>query len=147
MSVNKVILLGRLGKDPQLKYIPGGPAVCEFVLATSETYKDKSGQKQERTEWHPIVVYGKLAELCNQYLSKGRQAYVEGKLQTKSWDDKKDGSKRYKTEINANTVQFLNGSEKKESKPTNQIESLMDTAKEMFKANKETQFTTDEIPF
>jgi single-strand DNA-binding protein len=108
MSVNKVILLGRLGQDPELKYTPGGAPVCNFSLATSENWTDKSGQKQERTEWHRVVVWGKLAELCNQYLSKGRQAFVEGRLQTRQWDDK-DGQKRYTTEINATTVQFIGG--------------------------------------
>lgn len=109
MSVNKVILLGRLGQDPELKYTPSGAGVCNFSLATSETWNDKnSGQKQEKTEWHRVVVWGKLAELCNQYLAKGRQAFVEGRLQTRSWDDK-SGQKRYTTEINATTVQFIGG--------------------------------------
>jgi single-strand DNA-binding protein len=108
MSVNKVILLGRLGQDPELKYTPSGAAVCNFSLATSESWSDKNGQKQERTEWHRVVVWGKLAELCNQYLSKGRQAYIEGKLQTRSWDGK-DGTKRYTTEVSALTVQFIGG--------------------------------------
>ncbi len=109
MSVNKVILLGRLGQDPELKYTPSGAAVCNFSLATSETWNDKNtGQKQERTEWHRVVVWGKLAELCNQYLSKGRQAYVEGRLQTRSWEDQ-NGIKKYTTETMANTVQFIGG--------------------------------------
>jgi single-strand DNA-binding protein len=110
MSVNKVILLGRLGQDPELKYTPSGSAVANFSIATSDNWVDKSGQKQEKTEWHRIVVWGKLAELCNQYLSKGRQVFVEGKLQTRSWDDN-NGNKRYTTEINANTVQFIGGRE------------------------------------
>lgn len=105
--VNKVILLGRLGQDPELKYTPSGVAVCNFSLATSESWNDKtSGKKQERTEWHRVVVWGKLAELCNQYLSKGRQAFVEGRIQTRSWEDQ-DGFKRYAVEINATTVQFI----------------------------------------
>lgn len=108
MSVNKVILLGRLGQDPELKYTPGGSAVCNFSLATTESWTDKSGQKQEKTEWHRVVVWGKLAELCNQYLAKGRQAFLEGRLQTRSWDDK-DGNKKYTTEILASTVQFIGG--------------------------------------
>jgi len=108
MSVNKVIIVGRLGQDPEMKYTPSGAAVCNFTVATSESWADKSGQKQERTEWHRVVVWGKLAELCNQYLAKGRQCYLEGSLQTRSWDAK-DGSKRYTTEINARTVQFLGG--------------------------------------
>ena len=88
MSLNKVMLLGRLGQEPELKYTPSGSAVCNFSLATTESWSDKSGQKQERTEWHRIVVWGKLGELCNQYLSKGRQAFVEGTLQTRSWEGK-----------------------------------------------------------
>lgn len=108
MSVNKVIILGRLGRDPEMRYTANGTGVCTLSLATSETWNDKSGQKNERTEWHRVVVWGKLAELCNQYLTKGRQAYVEGKLQTRAWDDK-DGNKRYTTEINATTVQFIGG--------------------------------------
>jgi single-strand DNA-binding protein len=108
MSINKVILIGRLGQDPELKYTPSGAAVCNFSMATSESWTDKQGQRQERTEWHRIVVWGKLAELCNQYLSKGRQAYVEGSLQTRSWEDQQ-GQKRYTTEVSARTVQFLGG--------------------------------------
>ena len=108
MSVNKVILLGRLGQDPELKYTPGGAPVCNFSLATTEAWTDKQGAKQEKTEWHRVVVWGKLAELCNQYLAKGRQAFLEGRLQTRSWDDK-DGNKRYTTEILASTVQFIGG--------------------------------------
>ena len=108
MSVNKVILLGRLGQDPELKYTQGGAPVCKFSMATSENWTDKSGQKQEKTEWHRIVVWGKLAELCNQYLSKGRQVFLEGRIQTNAWDDK-DGNKRYTTEILASAVQFIGG--------------------------------------
>jgi single-strand DNA-binding protein len=106
MSVNKVILVGRLGQNPETRYTPGGSAVCNFSVATSESWIDKSGQKQERTEWHRIVAWGKLAELCQQYLSKGRQVYVEGKLQTRQWQDQ-TGQTRYTTEIQAQTVQFL----------------------------------------
>ena len=105
MSINKVILIGRLGQDPELKYTPAGQAVSTFSLATSENWTDKGGQRQERTEWHRIVVWGKTAENCNKYLAKGRQIFVEGRLQTRSWD--KDGQKHYTTEIVANTVQFL----------------------------------------
>lgn len=111
MSVNKVILVGRLGQNPELRYTPSGAAVTNFSIATNESWTDKSGQKQERTEWHRVVVWGKLAELCNQYLTKGRQAYVEGRLQTRQWQDK-DGQTKYTTEIQAQTVQFLGGGEK-----------------------------------
>ncbi|MCM2324350.1 MAG: single-stranded DNA-binding protein [Oligoflexia bacterium] len=108
MSVNKVILVGRLGQNPEVRYTPSGAAVANFSVATNESWTDKSGQKQERTEWHKVVVWGKLAELCGQYLAKGRQAYVEGRLQTRQWQDK-DGQTKYTTEIQAQTVQFLGG--------------------------------------
>src|SRR3954451_3325851 len=108
MSVNKVILVGRLGQNPEVRYTPSGAAVANFSIATSESWVDKSGQKQERTEWHRIVVWGKTAENCNQYLSKGRQIYVEGRLQTRQWQDK-DGQTKYTTEVQAQTVQFLGG--------------------------------------
>lgn len=132
MSVNKVILLGRLGQDPELKYTPGGAAVCNFSVATSESFTDKQGQKQEKTEWHRVVVWGKLAELCNQYLAKGRQAFIEGKIQTRSWDDK-DGNKRFTTEIMATTVQFIGSNVKTEETPS--------------KENNNTAFASDDIPF
>lgn len=108
-SVNKVILLGNLGAKPEVKYLPSGQAVCEMRLATNEQWTDKNDQKQERTEWHRIVVWGKMGENCGQYLDKGRQVYVEGRIQTRSWDDKESGEKRYMTEIVAHTVQFLGG--------------------------------------
>lgn len=107
-GVNKVILVGNLGADPDMRYTQSGAGVCELRLATNESWTDRNGQKQERTEWHRIVVWGKRAEICSKYLSKGRQIYVEGRLQTRSWDDK-DGNKRYTTEIIANDVQFLGG--------------------------------------
>ena len=109
-SVNKTTLVGNLGADPELRYTPSGQAVCELRLATNEVWNDKEGQRQERTEWHRVVVWGKRAELCAEYLRKGRQAYIEGKLRTRSWDDK-EGNKRYTTEIVANDVQFLGGRE------------------------------------
>ena len=108
-GVNKVIILGRLGADPETKNISSGSTVTSFSLATSESWKDKEGQKQERTEWHRVVVWGKLAEICGKYLAKGRQAFVEGRLQTRSWEDQQ-GNKRYTTEIVANNVQFIGGS-------------------------------------
>lgn len=108
MSVNKVILVGRLGQNPEVRYTPSGAAVANFSVATNETWTDKNNQKQERTEWHRVVVWGKLAELCSQYLAKGRQCYVEGRLQTREWTDK-DGVKKYSTEVQAQTIQFLGG--------------------------------------
>ena len=107
-GVNKAILIGNLGRDPELRYTQNGQAVVNFTLATSENWTDKSGQKVERTEWHRIVVWGKLGENCAQFLSKGRTVYVEGRIQTRDWEDK-DGNKRQTTEINAQTVQFLGG--------------------------------------
>jgi single-strand DNA-binding protein len=107
-GVNKVIIVGNLGNDPEMRHIPSGAAVCEFRVATNEVWTDKDGQRQERTEWHRIVVWGKRAETCSKYLSRGRQVYVEGRLRTRSWEDK-DGNKRYTTEIVANDIQFLGG--------------------------------------
>ncbi|MFV1977968.1 MAG: single-stranded DNA-binding protein [Myxococcota bacterium] len=107
-SVNKVILVGNLGRDPELRYIPSGQAVANFTLATNDRWRDKEGNNQERTEWHRIVVWGKSAENCAQYLQKGRSVYIEGRLQTLEWEDK-DGNKRQTTETIAQTVQFLGG--------------------------------------
>lgn len=107
-SVNKVILVGNLGRDPELKSLESGMAVCTFSLATNERWKDKSGEAQERTEWHRIVTWGKIAEACGKYLSKGRPVYVEGRLQTRSWTDPNhEDVTRYATEIVAQVVQFL----------------------------------------
>lgn len=107
-GVNKVMLIGRLGNDPEVRYTSNGGAVANFNVATNESWTDKQGQKQEKTEWHRIVVWGKLAELCGQYLSKGRQVFVEGRLQTREWQDK-EGGKRYTTEVVVQNVQFLGG--------------------------------------
>lgn len=105
-GVNKVILVGNLGRDPEVRYIKDGTAVANLRLATSETWNDQNGQKQERTEWHRIVAWGKLAEIAKEYMSKGRQIYVEGKLQTRSWDDR-EGNKRYTTEVKADQIIML----------------------------------------
>lgn len=107
-GINKVIIVGNLGQDPEIRYMSDGTAVTNFSVATSETWKDKqTGEKREKTEWHRIVAWRKLGEICGQYLAKGRQVYVEGKLQTRSWE--KDGITRYTTEIVATDVQFLGG--------------------------------------
>ena len=106
MSVNKVILVGNLGKDPEMRYTPSGVAVTTFSLATTERFKDRNGQQQERTEWHNIVAWRGLAEICGKYLAKGRQVYIEGKIQTRSYDDR-DGNKKYITEIVADNMQML----------------------------------------
>jgi single-strand DNA-binding protein len=108
-GVNKVILIGNLGRDPELRYTQNGQAVANFSLATSENWTDKnSNERVERTEWHRIVAWGRTAELCAQYLAKGRTVYIEGRLQTREWEDK-EGQKRRTTEITAQTVQFLGG--------------------------------------
>lgn len=106
MSVNKVILVGNLGKDPELRYTPSGAAVVNFTVATSERFKDRNGEQQERTEWHNIVAWRNLAEICGKYLHKGKQVYIEGKIQTRSYDDR-DGNRRYITEIVADQMQML----------------------------------------
>jgi len=105
-SLNKVILIGNLGRDPEVKYTQGGTAVANLSVATNETWTDRSGEKQERTEWHRVVVWGKQAEICGEHLTKGKQVFVEGSLQTRSWDDK-DGNKRYTTEVKAMRVLML----------------------------------------
>lgn len=105
-SVNKVTLIGHLGKDPEVRYTQAGQPVASFSLATSEKWTDNGGQKQEKTEWHNIVAWGKTAEICGQYLRKGSPAYIEGKITTRTWDDR-DGAKKYKTEIVAHQVIFL----------------------------------------
>jgi len=106
MSVNRVILVGRLGRDPETRYTSGGQAVCNFTMATDESFKDKSGERQKRTEWHRIVVWGKLAEICQQYLKKGSLIFIEGRIQSRQWDDR-DGNKRTTFEIVANTMKML----------------------------------------
>jgi single-strand DNA-binding protein len=108
-SVNKVILIGNLGKDPEVKYTPQGTPVAKFSLATNERYKDKEGQWQDRTEWHNIVLWQRLAEIAGEYLKKGSKVYIEGRLQTHSWDDKQSGQKKYMTEIIGNDIVLLGG--------------------------------------
>jgi len=108
MSLNRAIIIGNLGKTPELRRTPAGQAVCDLAVATNESYTDKGGEKHENTEWHKVVVWGRSAENCVTYLSKGRPVCVEGRLQTRAWDDK-DGRKRYTTEIVASRVHFLSG--------------------------------------
>jgi len=105
-SVNKVILVGNLGRDPEVRYMPEGGAIANVSVATTDTWKDKSGEKQERTEWHRVAFFGKLAEIAGEYLKKGSQIYVEGRLQTRKWQDK-EGQERYTTEIVADRMQML----------------------------------------
>lgn len=145
MSVNKVILVGRLGGNPDIRYTPSGSAVANFSVATNESWNDKNGQKQERTEWHRIVVWGKLAQLCGEYLSKGRQVYLEGRLQTRQWQDK-DGQTKYTTEVIANTIQFLGsaaGASAGSSMSSGNSEMPGGGAPRM----EESSFTEEDIPF
>ncbi len=107
-SVNKVILVGNLGRDAELRYTPGGAAVATLNLATTEVWNDRSNQRQEKTEWHRVILWGKQAESLQEYLTKGKQIYIEGRLQTRQWDDK-DGNKRYTTEVKADRVTLLGG--------------------------------------
>jgi single-strand DNA-binding protein len=108
-SLNKVMLIGNLGKDPEVKFTPGGMAVAKFTVATNERFKDKSGEWQDRTEWHSIVAWQRLAEIVGEYLKKGSKVYIEGRLQTSSWEDKQSGEKKYRTEIIANDLVMLSG--------------------------------------
>ena len=118
-SVNKVIVLGNLGKDPELRHLPNGDAVCNFSLATTESWKDKDGNKQDKTEWHNVVIFRKLAEIAGEYLKKGRPVYIEDRLQTRKWQDK-EGKDRYTTEIVADQMQMLGSRDeaKEVAKPT-----------------------------
>lgn len=105
-GVNKVILIGNLGEDPELRYISSGDAVCNMSLATNESYTDSDGNEVQKTEWHDVVAWGRLGEVCNEYLDKGSQVYFEGKLQSRSWEDD-DGNTRYSTEVKAQEMMFL----------------------------------------
>lgn len=118
-GVNKVILVGNLGRDPEVRYTKSGQAVASFSLATSERWTGKDGNKEEKTEWHRIVAWGKLGEICGEYLSKGKQVYIEGRLQTREWDDK-DGNKRSTTEIVANNMTMLGQAGQQEPGPNSQ---------------------------
>jgi len=140
-SVNKVILVGNLGRDAELRYTPGGAPVATLNLATTEVWNDKAGQKQEKTEWHRVVLWGKSAESLSEYLVKGKQIYVEGRLQTRQWDDK-DGNKRYTTEIRGDRIVLLGGAggggaRSQQSRPAGE-EHLGEPV---------TELTDDDIPF
>lgn len=155
MGVNKVILLGNLGKDPELRYTTSQTAVCSFSLATGERRKDQTGNWVDHTEWHNIVVFGKQGENCANYLKKGRQAYIEGRIQTRKWQDK-EGRDRYTTEIIANTVQFVGsrdagagaGSNLNVSKESSAAEvDALPSADQIAATSAEAAFDEDDIPF
>lgn len=141
-SVNKVILVGNLGKDPEVKFTPSGVPVAKFSLATNERYKDKDGEWQDRTEWHNIIAWQRLAEIVGEYVKKGSKIYIEGRLQTSSWEDKQSGDKRYKTEIVASDLLLLGGTEteKQTDKPRSRQQSFHDN-------HAQAEITDAEIPF
>jgi single-strand DNA-binding protein len=143
-SINKVILVGNLGTDPELRSVSEGQKVCSFSIATSENWTDKAGQKQEKTQWHRINVWGRQGENCAQYLSKGRQVYIEGSLSYRQWDDKETGQKRYATDISANQVQFL-GSMRDQGASVNQ--GLTPPAPAPKADFQESNFSDNDIPF
>lgn len=145
-GVNKVILVGNLGRDPEAKYTPNGVAISNFSVATSEKWKDKTtGEWQEKTEWHRVVVWNKTAEFCNMYLKQGSSVYIEGRLVTRSWDDK-DGSKRYATEVVADTVQALDKKGSNDNGFTDKKDPVSQ-AKDVFNINTNPTFAQDDIPF
>jgi single-strand DNA-binding protein len=135
--VNKAILIGRLGKDPEVRYTPDGTMVTNFNLATDEQWKDKNGEKVQKTEWHRIVTFGKLAEICGNYLVKGKLIFVEGRIQTRSWEDK-DGVKRFTTEIIASNMQML------DSKGQNKTNEPSDASSV---SSNNANMPTDDVPF
>ncbi len=136
-SVNKAILIGNLGADPELRYTSGGTAVASFGIATTEKFKNKDGEQQERTEWHNIVCWTRLAEIANEYLRKGSSVYIEGRIQTRSYDDK-DGIKKYRTEIIAQRLQLLGGRPKSDQEPSAQPSAPPEP---------ETPVDDDDLPF
>ncbi|MBN2517106.1 MAG: single-stranded DNA-binding protein [Deltaproteobacteria bacterium] len=136
--VNKAILIGRLGADPEVRYTQDGAMVTNFRLATNEQWTDRSGEKMQRTEWHRIVVFGKLAEICGNYLSKGRLVYIDGRIQTRSWDDR-DGNKRYTTEIIATNMQIL--------EPKGQEVDQFGESSNKFSSYEGSEMTEDDVPF
>jgi len=142
-GINKAILIGNLGRDPEMRYTPEGLAIANFSIATSEEWKDKnSGEKRERTEWHRIVAFGRLAEICGEYLSKGKKIYIEGRIQTRDWEDK-EGVKRYTTEIVAGQMQMLDSKgsvEKPRSNAGFQVPDIPETSGAA-------EFKDDDIPF
>ena len=149
-SINKVILVGRLGRDPELKYTASGVPFCRFSMATDDSWNDKnSGERQERTEWHNIVAWDRLAEICNQYLTKGRQVYIEGSLQTREWDDQ-EGNKRKTTEIRARDMVMLGsgaGDNAGGQRRAASAESIAGSGAPAATSTSTSTITDDDIPF
>lgn len=155
-SVNKVILIGTLGKDPELKYTPQGTPVCKFSMATNESYKDKaSGEWKERTEWHNIVCWQRTAEVAAEYLKKGGKCYIEGRLTTRSWDDKDSGQKRYMTEVVANDLVLLGskgeggggGGRSREASAGSGFDQRSSGGEQTDNFSQSTEITDEDIPF
>jgi len=148
MSVNKAILVGNVGNDPEVRYLEGGTSVARFSLATTEVYKNKSGEKVSQTEWHNIIAWRGLAELAEKYITKGRQIYIEGRITNRSWEDK-DGNKRYTTEIVANSIQLLgrkgdeDGKDHANAAPREKVESVKEEEPEFTEESTE----EDDLPF
>jgi len=142
-SLNKAMLIGNLGKDPEKHVMPSGESVCNFSIATTEKWNDKSGQKQEKTEWHNIVIFGKLADIAEQYLKKGSSVYLEGRIQTRKWQDKNSGADRYSTEIVCDRMQMLGGKSDGGSVPS---DSAPEQTRQAASASKIDDFEQD-IPF
>jgi len=146
--VNKVILIGNVGKDPEVKYTPSGVPVAKFSLATNERFKDKSGEFQERTEWHDVIAWQRLAEIVGEYVSKGSKVYVEGKLQTSSWEDKQSGERKYRTEIVARDLVLLgDGNTANQAEKERPDASPMKTTRQPAADFAESEITDEDIPF
>lgn len=149
-SVNKATLIGNVGKDPEVKFLPSGSAVANFTLATSERFKDKGGEFQERTEWHNLVAYQRLAEIIRDYVKKGSKLYVEGRIQTRSWDDQQSGQKRYRTEIVVNDLVLLSGRGEGESGGHSRSSGSSYDQRQSAGSDdlvQSTEITDDDIPF
>ena len=146
MSVNKVILIGNLGKDPEMRYLQGGTAICNISIATTRQWKDKNGEQQKETEWHKVVAFGRTAEICGEYLKKGSQVYIEGRLQTRKWQDKETGADRYSTEIVCETMKMLGASNGERSLNAKREQRMMADAQnvvDMFPG----AIVDDDVPF
>lgn len=145
-SVNKVILIGNLGKDPEVKFTPSGVPVAKFSLATNERFKDKGGEWQDRTEWHNIIAWQRLAEIVGEYVKKGSKIYIEGRLQTSSWDDKQSGEKKYKTEVVASDLVLLSGGESNgDNRPRRETREPVAAGRQTQQHSNE--ITDEDIPF
>ena len=150
-SVNKVILLGNLGRDPEVRYTPNGDAVANYSIATTETWKDKQGNRQEKTEWHNIVMYRRLAEIAGEYLKKGSSVYIEGRLQTRKWQDKQ-GNDRYTTEIRGDIMRMLgarggDGAPRQQSTPVRQDQAARTTPRQPQQPAPDYDSFDNDIPF